>query len=246
MLLKVKSLEVSYGGIRTLKDVNLEVDQGEIVAIIGRNGAGKSTICNAVSGIARIAGGSIRFRGEEITHSSPAEIVAMGISQVPEGRHIFAPMTVEENLEIGAYHRMGREPTSMLKKDTEGVFDLFPILKERRKQQAGTLSGGEQQMLAIGRALMSRALLLILDEPSLGLAPVVVKDILRVIKELPSSGVTVLVVEQNVPISFSVADRIYIMSTGRIETSGTPEELRGRKEIIQAYLGKRRRWCAMR
>ena len=246
MLLEINSLEVRYGGIRALKGIDLCVDQGEIVAIVGRNGAGKSTICNAISGIARASGGSIRFKGVEITRTPPAKIVSLGISHVPEGRHIFAPMTVEENLEVGAYHRMAKEPSAAISKDMERVFKLFPILKERRKQQAGTLSGGEQQMLAIGRALMSRGSLLVLDEPSLGLAPVVVKEIFRVIKGLPQTGVTVLLVEQNVHLSFSVADRIYIMNTGTIETSGTPEELKGRREIIQAYLGKRRRWCTMR
>ncbi len=246
MLLEIESLEVSYRGVKALKGIDLQVDQGEIVAIVGRNGAGKSTICNTISGLVRPTAGSIRFSGKEITTSSPAQIVAMGVAQVPEGRHIFAPMTVEENLEVGAYHRMGRESSGEISKDMEMVFGLFPILKERRRQQAGTLSGGEQQMLAIGRALMSNARLLVLDEPSLGLAPVVVQEIFRVIKGLPGSGVTVLLVEQNVHLAFNLAHRLYIMNTGTIESSGTPEELKGREGIIQAYLGKRRRWCAVR
>ncbi len=246
MLLEIEDLQVSYGGITALKGICLDVEEGEIVAIVGRNGAGKSTICNAVSGMVHAHEGRILFKGEEITNLPPAEIVSLGISQVPEGRLVFSPMSVEENLEIGAYHRMGREASASIMEDMERVFNLFPVLRERRRQQAGTLSGGEQQMLAIGRALMSRASLLVLDEPSLGLAPVMVKEIFKVIKELPRSGVTVLLVEQNVHLSFSVADRLYIMNTGTIEASGTPEELRGRREIIQAYLGKRRRWCAMR
>lgn len=246
MQLEIRGLEVRYGGIKALKGIDLHVEKGEIVAIVGRNGSGKSTICNAISGVVRASAGSILFEENELTRLHPAKIVALGIAQVPEGRQVFAPMSVEENLEVGAYHRMGREPASAIQEDMERVFQLFPILKERRKQQAGTLSGGEQQMLVIGRALMSRASLLILDEPSLGLAPVVVQDIFKVIKELPSSGVTVLLVEQNVHLSFSVADRLYIMNTGTIEASGTPDELKGRREIIQAYLGKRRRWCAMR
>ncbi len=246
MLLEIRDLSVSYRGVSALKGIDLKVAKGEIVAIVGRNGAGKSTICNSISGVVRPSAGSILFGGKEITKASPAEIVAMGVAQVPEGRHIFAPMTVEENLEVGAYHRMGKESPDTIREEMERVFGLFPILKERRRQQAGTLSGGEQQMLAIGRALMSRASLLVLDEPSLGLAPVVVQEIFRVIRSLPASGVTVLLVEQNVHLAFKLAHRLYIMNTGTIEGSGTPEELKGREGIIQAYLGKRRRWCAVR
>ncbi|RLD92123.1 MAG: ABC transporter ATP-binding protein [Aquificota bacterium] len=240
-MLQVRDLHVFYGGLHALKGVNLEVKKGEIVAIIGRNGAGKTTLLNTLSGLVRAKKGSILFRGREITGLKPHQIVELGLYQVPEGRLIFSPLTVLENLELGAYLRTTPEERKKTLEDMEYVLELFPILKERLHQQAGTLSGGEQQMLAIGRALVGKTKLLILDEPSLGLAPMVVKEIFQIIARLRRDGGTILLVEQNARAALAISDRAYVMEAGRVVMEGPSQELLGREEVQKAYLGKKGR-----
>lgn len=232
-MLKVNDINVYYGSIHAIKGVSFEVKEGEIVTLIGANGAGKSTILKTVSGLLRTKTGSITFTERDITHMQPHKIIASGLAHVPEGRRIFAQMTVQENLEMGAF----TQPASGVADDLTKVYDLFPRLKERRRQVAGTLSGGEQQMLAMGRALMGHPKLLMLDEPSMGLAPILVEQIFEIIKTLHSGGTTILLVEQNAQMALSVADRAYVLETGNITLSGTGEELASSDEIRKAYLG---------
>lgn len=233
-MLEIKEIDVYYGAIHALKKMSLEVEQGSIVTLIGANGAGKTTTLKTISGILRPKSGSITYKGKEITKVAPEKIVSLGISQVPEGRRIFPTMTVFENLEMGAYLR--RDKKEILQ-DMEGVFNRFPRLKERRKQMAGTLSGGEQQMLAIGRALMSQPELLLMDEPSMGLAPLLVKEIFEIIKEINSRGTTILLVEQNANMALSIADKAYVIETGEIVLQGTADQLMKSEEVKKAYLG---------
>ena len=232
-ILKVENINVYYGAIHAIKGVSFHVDEGEIVTLIGANGAGKSTTLQTISGLLRSRTGSIEFCGENISKLPPHKIVEKGLAQVPEGRRIFLQMSVQENLDMGAYTQSG----AGVGEDIERVFDQFPRLKERRRQIAGTLSGGEQQMLAIGRALMSRPKLLMLDEPSMGLAPILVEQIFEIIQSLHKSGTTILLVEQNAQMALSVADRAYVMETGTISLSGTGRELAESDQVKKAYLG---------
>ena len=232
-MLKVDDINVYYGSIHAIKGISFEVKQGEIVTLIGANGAGKSTILKTVSGLLRSKTGSINFLDKNISSVAPHKIVKQGLAHVPEGRRIFLQMSVEENLEMGAFTQGGKG----VAEDLERVYEQFPRLKERRKQTAGTLSGGEQQMLAMGRALMSRPKLLMLDEPSMGLAPILVEQIFEIIKSLHDAGTTILLVEQNAQMALSVADRAYVLETGTITLSGTGEELIRSDEIRKAYLG---------
>ncbi len=235
-LLKVDNAHVYYGSIHAIKGVSFEVNEGEIVSLIGANGAGKSTTLNAVSGLLRPREGKISFAGRDLTRTPPHTIVSMGVAQVPEGRRIFLQMSVRENLEMGAYTQLSRGRAA-LEEDIAGVYELFPRLGERRNQIAGTLSGGEQQMLAIGRGLMSRPKLLMLDEPSMGLAPILVDEIFEIIADLHRRGATILLVEQNARMALSVADRGYVMETGRIAAQGTGRELLASPAVRRAYLG---------
>ena len=232
-LLKIDDINVYYGAIHAIKGVSFEVNEGEIVTLIGANGAGKSTILKTISGLLRSKTGSIEFNDSSIAHIPPHKIVDMGLAHVPEGRRVFLNMTVEENLEMGAY----TQDKSTIAASKEDVFTRFPRLKERRKQIAGTLSGGEQQMLAMGRALMSKPKLLMLDEPSMGLAPLLVEQIFDIIKELHEAGTTILLVEQNAQMALSVATRAYVLETGKITLSGTGEELAASDKVRKAYLG---------
>lgn len=234
IMLKIDNIHVYYGAIHALKGVSLEVKAGEIVTLIGANGAGKSTTLRTVSGLLAPKSGSISFLGENIAGMPAHEIVKHGISQVPEGRRIFAEMSVQENLEMGAFTRKDK---AGVEKDFEIVYNRFPRLKERRKQQAGTLSGGEQQMLAMGRALMSRPKLLLLDEPSMGLAPLLIKEIFSIIEDINHEGTTVLLVEQNANMALSIAHRAYVMETGRITLQGAAKELAASEDVRKAYLG---------
>ena len=231
-MLQVNNINVYYDAIHAIKGVSLGVGEGEIVTLIGANGAGKSTILNTISGLLRSKTGDITFMGEQINNMAPHKIVDRGLAHVPEGRRIFMQMTVQENLEMGAF----TQDTGM-EASLEQVYKLFPRMKERRKQISGTLSGGEQQMLAIGRALMSRPKLLMMDEPSMGLAPILVEQIFDIIAELHKGGATILLVEQNARMALSVADRAYVLETGRIALTGTGEELSQSDEIRKAYLG---------
>jgi len=237
-MLRIKNLHAYYGRIKALDNVSLHVRAGEVVCLIGANGAGKTTILNTVSGLIRRAEGEIYLEGNTINGLPPEKVVAVGISQVPEGRQIFGPLTVLENLELGAYLRFRKRQKEAIEEDLEWVFQLFPRLKERIKQIAGTLSGGEQQMLAIGRALMARPKLLLLDEPSMGLAPLVVKDIMSTISSLRDSGVTILMVEQNARASLKISDRGYVLETGRVVLQGSSEDLLNDNDVKRAYLGK--------
>ena len=232
-MLKVENLNVYYGAIHALKGVSFEVNEGEIVTLIGANGAGKSTTLNTVCGLLRSKTGDVRFKGKSLTRRAPHMIVADGIAHCPEGRHVFAKMTVEDNLEMGGYTR----PRAEIAESIAAVYRSFPRLEERRTQLAGTLSGGEQQMLAMGRAMMSKPRLLMLDEPSMGLAPILVEQIFDMIKELHSAGTTILLVEQNAQMALSVADRGYVLETGRISLSGTGAELAASEDVRKAYLG---------
>jgi len=232
MILKVDDIHVYYGAIHAVKGVSFEVKEGEIVALIGANGAGKSTILKTVSGLMHPRSGKIEFMGQDITHTDAFKLVRHGLAHVPEGRRIFLQMSVQENLEMGAYTKK-----EVSKKDLDMVFDLFPRLKERRKQIAGTLSGGEQQMLAMSRALMSHPKLMMLDEPSMGLAPILVDQIFSIIKELHKAGTTILLVEQNASKALAVADRAYVLETGGITLSGTGAELSSSDDVKKAYLG---------
>ncbi len=234
MMFEIRDLEVHFGVIRALKGISLEVKDGEIVTLIGANGAGKTTTLRTASGLKKPTSGSVLFEGRDITGTTAMERVHLGISQVPEGRRVFSTMTVLENLELGAYHRKDRNGISM---DLRKVYELFPILYDRRKQAAGTLSGGEQQMLAMGRALMSRPRLLLLDEPSMGLAPILVQEIFSIIKDINREGTTILLVEQNASMALQIANRAYVMETGSIVLSGTGSELMQSEEIKKAYLG---------
>ncbi|MBQ7624010.1 MAG: ABC transporter ATP-binding protein [Clostridia bacterium] len=232
-LLEVNYINVYYGAIHAIKGISFYVNEGEIVTLIGANGAGKSTTLKTISGIMHPATGNIVFDGKDL-HGVPAhKIVSMGLAQVPEGRRVFLNMTVEENLEMGAY----TQPNGTISSSLEDVYERFPRLKERRRQIAGTLSGGEQQMLAMGRALMSRPKLMMLDEPSMGLAPILVQQIFDIIKELHASGSTILLVEQNAQKALSIADRGYVLETGNIVTTGTGQELLNSDSIKKAYLG---------
>ena len=233
-MLEVRDLHVNYGSIRALTGVSLDVQPGELVALIGSNGAGKSTTLKTISGLLRPRQGSIRWQGQDITRAPSDRIVALGISHCPEGRRIFGRLSVRENLRLGAVARAGRE----IEADLEWIYGLFPLLKERLQQAGGTLSGGEQQMLAIGRALMSRPRLLLLDEPSLGLAPLMVKHIFAVIAELKRQGTTMLLVEQNIHHALAVADRAYVLETGRVTLSGPAAELQHNRQVEQSYLGR--------
>ncbi len=233
-MLKINEIDVYYGNIQALRGVSLEVNEGEIVTLIGANGAGKSTLLKTISGLLKPKKGSIEYLGSNIDGKPAQAIVKAGISHVPEGRRVFSNMTVEENLELGAYLRKDRDG---IKKDMEHVYELFPRLLERRKQLSGTLSGGEQQMLAMGRALMSKPKLIILDEPSMGLAPLMVKNIFNIIEMVNKEGVTVLLVEQNANMALSVAHRAYVLETGGIVLSGTAKELQESEEVKAAYLG---------
>lgn len=232
-MLKVNDINVFYGSIHAIKGVSFEVKEGEIVTLIGANGAGKSTILNTVSGLLDSNTGDVEFLDKSLKGIAPHKIVAMGLAQVPEGRRVFQNMTVEENLEMGAYTRKPSEIICSL----EDVFQRFPRLYERRKQVSGTLSGGEQQMLAMGRALMSKPRLLMLDEPSMGLAPILVEQIFDIIKELNSTGTTILLVEQNAQMALSIADRGYVLETGKIVLSATSSELLENDAVKKAYLG---------
>ncbi|XOQ26020.1 MAG: LIV-I protein F [Mitsuokella multacida] len=233
-MLKIDNIDVYYGAIHALKGISLEVNQGEIVTLIGANGAGKSTTLRTISGLLKPKNGSITFMGENIAGVRAHEIVKKGISQVPEGRRVFAEMTVMENLDLGAFVRKDKDG---IQQDLKKVFELFPRLEERKNQSAGTLSGGEQQMLAMGRALMSRPKLLLLDEPSMGLAPLLIKEIFNIIVDINKSGTTVLLVEQNANMALSIANRAYVLETGRITLSGSAQELAASEDVRKAYLG---------
>jgi branched-chain amino acid transport system ATP-binding protein len=237
-MLRIKNLHAYYGRIKALDNVSLHVQPGEIVSLIGANGAGKTTILNTISGLIRCSQGEIKFEDREINKLRPEKVVAAGISQVPEGRQIFGPLTVQENLELGAFLRYKKKEKEAIAGDLDWVFQLFPRLKERSEQIAGTLSGGEQQMLAIGRALMAKPKLLLLDEPSMGLAPLIVKDIMNTVSELRRSGVTVLMVEQNAKASLTISDRGYVLETGRVVLQGPSDELLNDSDVKRAYLGK--------
>lgn len=234
MLLEVKDLCVSYGAIKALRGISFEVEKGEIITLIGSNGAGKTTTLHSISNIIKKQSGTILFDGEDITNLAADKIVAKKLIQVPEGRRVFANLSVQENLELGAYLRKDKAGVA---KDMEHVFSLFPRLKERLKQAAGTLSGGEQQMLAIGRALMSQPDLLLLDEPSMGLAPILVDEIFEIIKRINADGTTILLVEQNAFKALSIADRAYVLETGEITKSGKAAELLNDDSVKKAYLG---------
>ncbi len=232
-MLTVENLHVYYGAIHAIQGISFSVQEGEIVTLIGANGAGKSTILKTISGLLQPSKGQIILEGEKISTLSPHQIVARGISQVPEGRRVFPELTVMENLELGAYLRQGKDRAQ----DLQRVFDLFPRLQERKNQPAGTLSGGEQQMLAIGRGLMARPRLLLLDEPSMGLAPLLVKEIFAIIREINAAGTTILLVEQNAHMALSIAQKGYVLETGEIVLSGSAAELTRNEEIRKAYLG---------
>ena len=233
-MLKIENINVFYGAIHAIKDINIEVNEGEIVTLIGANGAGKSTTLRTISGLLKPKTGKITFEGKDIAGIPAQAIVKTGISQVPEGRRVFANMTVMENLELGAYIRSDK---SGIAEDMNSVFERFPRLLERKSQLAGTLSGGEQQMLAMGRALMSRPRLLLLDEPSMGLAPLLVKEIFTIVQEINRTGTTVLLVEQNANMALSIANKAYVLETGRITLSGDAKELAASEEVRKAYLG---------
>ena len=234
-MLKVNNLKVNFGGIEAVKGISFEVKEGEIVTLIGSNGAGKSTTLRTISGIVKPTSGSIEFEGVDITKINSSDIVKMGITLCPEGRRVFPDMTVLENIKIGAYLR-----SDDLTNDIERCYKLFPILRERKKQLAGTLSGGEQQMLAVARSLMSRPKIMMLDEPSLGLAPLVVQDIFKIIQEINSEGVTILLIEQNANMALRIANKAYVLETGKITMEGTGRELLDNESIKEAYLGKKK------
>lgn len=232
-ILEIKDLNVAYGGIQAVRGISFEVNEGEVVTLIGANGAGKSSTLRSIVGLVKPAGGNILFQGKELSGMGTEDIVSNGITLVPEGRRVFVNLTVYENLKMGAYMRKDN-----LDQDLEWVYGLFPRLKERSWQSAGTLSGGEQQMLAIARALMSRPKLIMMDEPSLGLAPIIVQGVFDIISEINRQGVTILLVEQNANMALKAADRAYVMETGRITMTGTGQELSENEEIRAAYLGK--------
>lgn len=231
-MLSVKDLNVSYGAIHAIHDVSLDVNDGEIVSLIGANGAGKTTILHTITGLKKAQSGSVTYNNTDLLKTEPSKIITLGMAHVPEGRHIFPGMTVEENLEMGAYIRKDDLSASM-----KEVYERFPRLKERRRQLAGTLSGGEQQMLAVGRALMSKPSILLMDEPSMGLSPLLVKEIFSIIKEVHKQGITVLLVEQNAKMALSISDRAYVLETGHISMSGAADELLNDEQVKKAYLG---------
>lgn len=233
-MLQIQEIEVYYGAIHAIKKLSLEVEQGTIVTLIGANGAGKTTTLKTISGLLRPKTGAITYKGKDITKVAPEKIVSLGISQVPEGRRVFQEMSVQENLEMGAYLRKDKKGIA---EDMEGVFGRFPRLKERRKQMAGTLSGGEQQMLAIGRALMARPELMLMDEPSMGLAPLLVKEIFEIIQDINAKGTTILLVEQNANMALSIANKAYVIETGEIVLQGSAQELLKSEDVKKAYLG---------
>ena len=237
-MLRIRNLQTYYGRIRVLDNVSLSVKPGEVVTLIGANGAGKSTILNCISRLIPCREGEIFFQGKRINGQPPEAVVRLGICQVPEGRQIFQPLTVLENLELGAYLRYGKRNRGSIQQDMDMVFSLFPVLAERLQQVSGTLSGGEQQMLAIGRALMSRPKLLLLDEPSMGLAPRVVVDIFHTVMKLRQEGLTILIVEQNARAALRIADRGYVLETGKIILQGTASELLEDHDVKRAYLGR--------
>lgn len=233
-MLEVKDLSVHYGMIQAVKDVSFTVNEGEIVSLIGANGAGKSTILKTLSGLVRPSAGTIEYLGQDITKLPAKKIVSLGLVQVPEGRHVFRGLSVKENLDLGAFLRNDKEE---IQKDMKAIFERFPILEERKNQDAATLSGGEQQMLAMGRALMTRPKLLLLDEPSMGLAPIFIKEIFNIIQEIQKQGTTVLLIEQNAKMALSIASRGYVLETGSVVLSGTGKELLESEDVQKAYLG---------
>ena len=233
-MLRVENLAVNYGMINAVRGVNFEVNQGEIVSLIGANGAGKSTILRTVSGLIKPASGTLTYEGQNITKTNAQKIVQLGISHVPEGRHVFKGLSVRENLEMCAFLRKDR---ANIEEDIQAVYDRFPVLGERQKQDASTLSGGEQQMLAMGRALMSKPKLLLLDEPSMGLAPIFIQEIFNIIQQIQAQGTTVLLIEQNAKMALSIASRGYVLETGKIVLSGTGQELLESDAVQKAYLG---------
>lgn len=233
-MLSVKDLDVYYGAIHAIKGISFDVNKGEIVTLIGANGAGKTTTLHAISGLVKPKNGEITFCGADLRNTSAHKIIRLGLAQVPEGRRVFARMTVQENLEMGAYSRKNR---AKLSDEFEGIFQRLPRLKERRRQLAGTLSGGEQQMLAIGRALMGNPRMLLLDEPSMGLSPLLVEEIFQIVQDVNTSGMTVLLVEQNAKMAMQIASRVYVMETGNITMSGASEEMRSNEQVRRAYLG---------
>jgi branched-chain amino acid transport system ATP-binding protein len=234
-LLNIQHIYVSYGSVNALKDISLHIEEGEIVTVLGANGAGKSTLLRCISGLVPLQQGDIILLGKSIRYSFPYDIVRYGLSHSPEGRKVFATLTVEENLNLGAYIR--RKHAHEIQQAKERIFELFPILKNRRRQLAGTLSGGEQQMLAMGRALMSNPRILLLDEPSLGLSPLIVKHVFEIILQINSQGVSILLVEQNARKALAVANRGYVLETGKISISGTSNELKSNQKVQEAYLG---------
>lgn len=233
-MLKVENLVVKYGMIEAIKGISFEVNDGEIVTLIGSNGAGKTTTMQTISGLLKPSQGTVILDGVDLTKTAPHKIVPMGLAQVPEGRRVFAQQTVEENLELGAYCRKDREG---VKEDMQKVYDLFPRLLERKNQLAGTLSGGEQQMLAMARALMAKPKIMLMDEPSMGLSPLLVKEIFRIIQDINRRGTTVLLVEQNARMALAIADRAYVLETGKIILEGTGAELAASEQVRKAYLG---------
>ena len=234
-LLSVKNINVFYGSIHAIKDVSFHVNEGEIVTLIGANGAGKTTTMHAISGLLKLQSGEIDYNGQVISKMEPHKIIRQGLAQVPEGRRVFSGLTVQQNLQMGAYTR--RDGKDAIQSDYDMVFDLLPRLKERRNQPAGTLSGGEQQMLAMGRALMCKPKMLLLDEPSMGLSPLLVKEIFKIIREVNRNGVTVLLVEQNAAMALSIATRAYVLETGRITKEGSADALMHDDDVRRAYLG---------
>jgi len=237
-MLRIKNVEAGYGRLKVLKKVSMHIRQGEIVTIIGANGAGKTSLLRTVSGLIRARSGEILFDSQDIGKLSTEKIVFLGCSMVPEGRQVFAPLTVRENILLGAYTQFRKKQGAAVRDDIERVYGIFPRLKEREKQLAGTLSGGEQQMLAIARALMARPKLIMMDEPSMGLAPLIMKDIFSVVTRLRKEGNTVLLVEQNAKAALAIADRGYVIETGRIVMEGTAEDLLSNREVQRAYLGR--------
>jgi branched-chain amino acid transport system ATP-binding protein len=237
-VLKIDGISSHYGGVQALDEISLVQEEGEILALIGGNGAGKTTLLNLISGIIRPSKGKIVFKGKNIVSFSPERIVELGIIQVPEGRHLFGPLTVRENLELGAYRRRGKQNKKEISEDFKSILQLFPVLEKRLNQRAETLSGGEQQMLAMGRGLMGKPVLLLLDEPSLGLAPLVVQEIISVIERLRNKGTTILLVEQNARAALKISDRAYVLETGKIRLHGIASDLLETAEVKRAYLGQ--------
>lgn len=233
-MLKIENIDVSYGAIHAIHGVSMEVHDGEIVSLIGANGAGKTTILHSITGLKKVDSGVIEYNGHNLLKTEPSKIVTLGMAHVPEGRHIFPTMTVEENLEMGAY---ANSKSGNLKAILDDIFERFPRLQERKKQLAGTLSGGEQQMLAVGRALMSQPSIILMDEPSMGLSPILIKEIFNIVKYVHEQGITVLLVEQNAKMALSIADRAYVLENGRISMTGTGKELLSNENVKKAYLG---------